>query len=73
MLGYQQWDFMFFLFIWHSGSEAKLYENGAHNCIHTPCLVHYMDDQRGFPKSEDTQDPYSIKFVHQHECQDGDD
>lgn len=69
MSGNQRLDIMFFLFICNSGSEAKLHDN----CIHTPCLMYYIDDQRDFPKSQDAQDPYSIKSIHQHGCHDGED
>lgn len=64
-------DFMFFLFIWHSGSEAGEKEDAAQNCIHTPCVMYYMDDLKGFPKWEDSQNPYCIKSGHWHGCQDG--
>ena len=71
MLGHLHLDFMFFLFIWHGGSEAGEKEDTAQNCIHTPCVMYYTDDPKGFPKWEDFQNPYGIKPGHWHGCQEG--
>lgn len=48
--GHLHLDFTIFLFIWHGGSEAGEKKGLAQNCIHTLCIMYYIQMTKGFSK-----------------------
>lgn len=48
--GHLHLDFTIFLFIWHGGSEAGEKKDFAQNCVHTLCIMYYIQMTKGFSK-----------------------